>query len=69
MIKIELKDGSIKEVESGLSVVLDNIEEAPATVTERLNGLLDKYYSEEDFNFEIPENPKKNLVKINSNFR
>ncbi len=64
------KDGFLtKAISCGLSIVLDNIEEAPATVTERLNGLLDKNYSEEDFDFDIPENPKKSSIKINSQFR
>ena len=54
----------------GKCCVLDNIEEAPATITERLNGLLDKKLDiEKDLIFEIPECPQKNEVKINKNFR
>ena len=64
------KDGFLtKAVILGLSVILDNIEEAPSTVTERLNGLLDKNYGEKDQYFDIPENPKNNSIKINQNFR
>ena len=55
---------------NGKCCVLDNIEEAPATITERLNGLLDKKLDvENDLIFEIPECPQKNEVKINKNFR
>ena len=55
---------------NGNCCVLDNIEEAPATITERLNGLLDKKLEiEEELIFEIPECPQKNEVKINKNFR
>ena len=55
---------------NGKCCVLDNIEEAPATITERLNGLLDKKLDvESDLIFEIPECPQKNEVKINKNFR
>ena len=54
----------------GKCCVLDNIEEAPATITERLNGLLDKNLNvESDLIFEIPECPEKKEVKINKNFR
>ena len=55
---------------NGKCCVLDNIEEAPATITERLNGLLDKKLDvENDLIFEIPECPQKREVKINKNFR
>jgi len=64
------KDGFLtKAVILGLSVILDNIEEAPSTVTERLNGLLDKNYGEKDQYFDIPENPKNNSIRINPKFR
>ena len=57
-------------ITKGKCCVLDNIEEAPATITERLNGLLDKKLEiEKDLIFEIPESPQKNEVKINKNFR
>ena len=55
---------------NGKCCILDNIEEAPATITERLNGLLDKKLEiEKELIFEIPECPQKNEVKINKNFR
>ena len=64
------KDGFLTEaVKTGLSVVLDNIEEAPSTVTERLNSLLDKNFGQENEIFDIPENPKNKSIKINLNFR
>ena len=54
----------------GKCCILDNIEEAPATITERLNGLLDKKLDvEKDLFFEIQECPQKKEVKINKNFR
>ena len=54
----------------GKCCILDNIEEAPATITERLNGLLDKKLDiDKDLIFEIPECPLKKEVKINKNFR
>ena len=55
---------------NGKCCILDNIEEAPATITERLNGLLDKKLDvEKDLIFEIPECPLRNKVEINKNFR
>ena len=54
----------------GKCCVLDNIEEAPATITERLNGLLDKKLDQEkDLIFEIPECPQRKEVIINNKFR
>jgi MoxR-like ATPase len=54
----------------GKCCILDNIEEAPSTITERLNGLLDKKLDiDKDLIFEIPECPLKKEVKINKNFR
>ena len=54
----------------GKCCILDNIEEAPATITERLNGLLDKKLDNpNDRIFEIPECPQKKEVKIDENFR
>ena len=45
---------------NGKCCVLDNIEEAPATITERLNSLLDKKLDQEkDLIFEIPECPQR----------
>ena len=65
------KNGFLTEgIKEGYSVVLDNINEAPSTVTERLNGLLDKTYDDDkEAFFEIPENPKDNKIKIDNNFR
>ena len=55
---------------NGKCCVLDDIEEAPATITERLNGLLDKKLDEEkELFFEIQECPQKKEVRINKNFR
>ena len=55
---------------NGKCCILDNIEEAPATITERLNGLLDKKLDvKKDLIFEIPECPQRKEVKINNNFR
>ena len=55
---------------NGKCCVLDNIEEAPATITERLNGLLDKKLDiEKDLFFEIQECPQRKEVRINKNFR
>ena len=57
-------------IKKGKCCILDNIEEAPATITERLNGLLDKKLDLEDnIFFEIPERPGKKEVEINKKFR
>ena len=54
----------------GKCCILDDIEEAPATITERLNALLDKKLDiEKERIFEIPECPNRKEVKINKNFR
>ena len=54
----------------GKCCILDDIEEAPATITERLNGLLDKKLDiEKERIFEIPECPHRRQVNINKNFR
>ena len=53
----------------GDCVVLDCINEAPSRVIERLNGLLDKKNSDKEEVFEVPENTKKPLIKINKDFR
>jgi hypothetical protein len=66
------KDGILTEaITNGNVLILDCIEQAPSTVTERLNGLLDKKYDGKDKFFEIPENPKTKGkgIKINENFR
>ena len=54
----------------GKCCILDNIEEAPTTITERLNGLLDKKLDEKkELIFEIPECPEKKEIEINDKFR
>jgi len=64
------KDGFLTDsIKNGYTVVLDNINEAPSTVTERLNGLLDKTYDDKESFFELPENPNDSRIPINSNFR
>ena len=72
---MEWKDGFLtKAIEKGEIVILDNLQEANSTITERLNGFLDIKYDEEKKKgipktFEIPENPLKNHIEINKNFR
>ena len=45
-----------KSIEKGNCIVLDNINEAPSRVIERLNGLLDRKNNEEENYFEVQEN-------------
>ena len=55
---------------NGKCCILDDIEEAPSTITERLNALLDKKLDiENDRFFEIPECPNRKVIEINKNFR
>ena len=74
-IYMEWKDGFLtKAIEKGDIVILDNLQEANSTVTERLNGLLDNKYDENkkkgtSKKFDIPENPLKNSIEINKDFR
>ena len=64
------KDGFLTDaIKNGTSIILDNINEAPSTVTERLNGLLDKTYEKKESFFELPENPNEKKILINENFR
>ena len=66
---IEWKSGFLlKAIENGGLVILDDINQSSPTVFERLNGLLDKKYDENE-NFNVPENPKKPEVNISSKFR
>ena len=59
-------DGLIK----GKCIILDRLEKAQPTVTERLNNLLDVNYIHDTEFFSIPENPEfKEGIKINQNFR
>ena len=63
-------DGFLLEgVKKGRCVILDQIEEAPSTISERLNSLLDKKYDEAINYFYVNENPKNRKIKINENFR
>jgi len=59
----------VDAIKKGNTVVLDCINEANATVGERLNGLLDKKNNDEENYFDLPENTKKPRIKINQNFR
>ena len=58
---IEWKSGFLlNAIIEGKCAVLDSLEEAPSTVTERLNSLLDKKYDgKSQQNFNVYENPKK----------
>jgi MoxR-like ATPase len=75
-IYIEWKDGFItKAIQEGKLVILDNLHEVNPTIIERLNGLLDIKYDDEGENkgikkkFDLPENPLKNSIEIDENFR
>ena len=74
-IYMEWNDGILtKAIEKGEIVILDNLQEANSTVTERLNGLLDIKYDEDkkkgtSKKFDIPENPLKNSIEIHKDFR
>ena len=72
---LHCEDGFLtKAIEKGNIVILDNLQEANSTVTERLNGLLDIKYDEDKKKgttkkFDIPENPLKASIEINKDFR
>jgi len=67
---LKWKSGFLSEaIEKGKCTVLDSIDEAPSTVTERLNALLDQKYDEKQKYFEIPENPNQSRIAIHSKFR
>ena len=74
-VYMEWKDGFLtKAIEDGKIVILDNLQEANSTITERLNGFLDIKYDEDkrkgtSKKFDIPENPLKNSIEINKDFR
>ena len=74
-IYMEWKDGFLtKAIEKGEIVILDNLQEANSTITERLNGFLDIKYDEDKIKgsskkFDIPENPLKSSIEIHKNFR
>ena len=59
----------VEAIEKGKTVVLDCINEANATVGERLNGLLDKKNNEEEEFFDLPEDTEHLKIKIHKNFR
>ncbi len=59
----------VEAIKQGKTVVLDCINEANATVCERLNGLLDKKNNENEEYFDLPENTEKLKISINKNFR
>ena len=68
---IEWKNGFLSiAIEKGGVVVLDALDQATATVTERLNGLLDQKYDDtEKAKFDVPENPQNPEIIIHKNFR
>jgi len=67
---LKWKSGFLSEaIEKGKCTVLDSIDEAPSTVTERLNALLDQKYDEKQKYFKIPENPNQSRIAIHSKFR
>jgi MoxR-like ATPase len=74
-IIMEWKEGFLSNsIENGTIVILDNLQEADATITERLNGLLDIKYDEgkkkgAKRKFDIPENPDKSSIDIHKDFR
>ena len=74
-IIMEWKEGFLSNsIENGTIVILDNLQEADSTITERLNGLLDIKYDEgkkkgAKRKFDIPENPNKSSIDIHKDFR
>lgn len=66
---LKFKKGILyKAMESGISIVLDNINEAPSRVIERLNDILDKKNDKNEM-LEIPENTNEPNLRIDDNFR
>ena len=57
-----------KAIKSGHCAILDSIDEATSTVTERLNPLLDQKYDQKEMIFYVPENPNEPEIRINPNF-
>ena len=67
---LKFKEGFlVKAIKKGRCVIFDQINEAPSTVYERLNGLLDKKYNDEDNTFPIPEYSERTNPRIKKNFR
>ena len=66
---ISWRDGPLtKIISTGNSGVFDNLNAAQAKVIERMNGLLDPKEKEEDYIFELPENPEIGTIPINKGF-
>ena len=68
---IEWKNGFLSNaIEKGGVVILDALDQASVTVTERINGLLDQKYDDPKENiFDVPENPQNPEISIHKNFR
>ena len=67
---IKWQDGFLtKAIQEGKCSVLESIDEAPSTVTERLNGLLDQKYDGQEKYFDVPENSANPKVLIKETFR
>ena len=67
---IKWQDGFLtKAIMQGKCSVLESLDEAPSTVTERLNGLLDQKYDGQKKFFDIPENSANPRVEIKDSFR
>ena len=57
---LKFKPGFLYDaIQNGSTVIFDSINEASSTVSERLNGLLDKKNNENEEFFEVPENSKE----------
>jgi MoxR-like ATPase len=59
----------VNAIETGKTVVLDCINEANATVGEKLNRLLDKKNNAYKEFFDLPENTENSNIPIHKNFR
>lgn len=67
---IQWHDGFLtNSIRKGMCCVLESLDEAPATVTERLNGLLDIKYDNQQKYFDIPENSAESRIPIKDSFR
>ena len=64
------QDGFLtKAIKKGKCCVLESLDEAPPTVTERLNGILDQKYDNQEQFFDNPESTSCPRISINENFR
>ena len=62
-------DFYLMRLKMGGVVVLNALDQASATDTERLNGLLDQKFDDtEKAKFDVPENPLKSEIIIHKNF-